>query len=212
MIKSVIVVDDFLNDPHALRKVALAHEYPVAETPQMYPGRDSRYRQIINGFDQKICEIIGEPVVPVDVSSHAKFRLALDGEKGTHGVHIDNVHWTVILYLTLPEHCQGGTHLFRHIKSNTDRAPYNSMELAERGYKTQEEFLDSVINENTNDRSQWEELMMIPMRFNRLVIIKPQQYHDAGVSFGTTPENGRLIYVTAYNYPDAPRMANPAGT
>lgn len=208
MIRSVIVIDDFLKDPHVLRSAALTQNYPKLSTPQVYPGRDSEFRQVINGFDQKICELIGEPVVPVMTSSHQKFRLALDGEKGTDSVHIDNVHWTVILYLTLPEHCQGGTHLYRHIETGTDRAPYNSQELAALGFKSQEEFLDGVINANTNDPSKWEEIMTIPMRFNRLLIIKPQQYHDAGISFGNSPENGRLVYVSAYNYPNAPRMAN----
>ncbi len=209
MIQSVIVVDDFLKDPHALRNAALAQDYPVPETPQFYPGRDSKYRQIINGYDEKIAEIIGEPVTPVPTSSHAHFRLALDGDKGTESVHIDNVHWTTILYLTLPEHCQDGTHLFRHKATGTDRAPYNSMELAEMGFASQQEFLDGVINKNTNDPDAWEHLMTVPMRYNRLLIIKPQQYHDAGISFGTKPENGRLIYVCAYNYPDATKMAYP---
>lgn len=209
MIQSVIIIDDFLKDPHALRSAALAQEFPVPDTPQFYPGRDSRYQQVINGYDQKIAEIIGEPVVPVQTSSHAKFRLALEGDKGTESVHIDNVHWTAILYLTLPEHCKDGTHLFRHKATGTDRAPYNSMELAALGFASQQQFLDDVINKNTNDPTAWEHLMTVPMRFNRLLIIKPQQYHDAGISFGTTPENGRLIYVCAYNYPGATKMTYP---
>lgn len=209
MIRSVIVVDDFLGDPQALRDAALKQNYPKPETPQFYPGLDSQYPQHINGYDQKIVELIGEPVIPVPTSSHSHFRLALDGDKGSEGVHIDNVHWTAILYLTLPEHCQGGTHLFRHIETNTDHAPYNSAELADLGFSSQQQFLDEVINKNTNDRSKWEELMTIPMRFNRLVIIKPQQYHDAGISFGDSAENGRLIYVCAYNYPDAAKMTYP---
>ncbi len=209
MIRSVIVVDDFLGDPQALRDAALEQKYPVPETPQFYPGRDSQYPQIINGYDQKIAELIGEPVVPAATSSHGHFRLALEGDTGSEGVHIDNVHWTAILYLSQPEHCIGGTHLFRHIETGTDHAPYNSAELAALGFSSQQQFLDDVINKNTNDRSKWEELMTIPMRYNRLVIIKPQQYHDAGISFGDSPENGRLIYVCAYNYPDAVKMTYP---
>lgn len=209
MIRSVIVVDDFLGDPQALRDAALEQNYPTPETLQFYPGLDSEHPQHINGYDQKIAELIGEPVVPVPTSSHAHFRLALAGDKGSEGVHIDNVHWTAILYLTLPEHCQGGTHLFRHIETNTDHAPYNSAELEKLGFDSQQQFLDDVINKNTNDRSKWEELMTVPMRFNRLVIIKPQQYHDAGISFGDSAENGRLIYVCAYNYPDAAKMTYP---
>lgn len=30
------------------------------------------------------------------------------------------------------------------------------------------------------------------------VIMRPQQYHDAGLSFGDSPENGRLIYINTY--------------
>ncbi|MBO6504836.1 MAG: hypothetical protein JJ850_05540 [Kordiimonadaceae bacterium] len=209
MIRSVIVVDDFLPDPHIVRNAALAQEFPKLDKPQFYPGRDSKFRQVLNGYDQRIIELIGEPVVPVQTSSHAKFRLALEGDKGTESVHIDNVHWTAILYLTLPEHCQDGTHLFRHKATNTDHAPYNSMELQELGFASQQTFLDDVINKNTNDPSAWEHLMTVPMRFNRLLIIKPQQYHDAGISFGDSPENGRLIYVCAYNYPGATKMTAP---
>ncbi len=209
MIRSVMIVDDFLPNPHKVREAALAQEYPKLDTPQFYPGRDSKHRQIINGYDQLISEIIGEPVEPVFTSSHAKFRLALDGDKGTESVHIDNVHWTAILYLTLPEHCQDGTHLFRHKATNSDHAPYNSMELEAMGFPSQQQFLDDVINKNTNNPDAWEHLMTVPMRFNRLLIIKPQQYHDAGLSFGDSPENGRLIYVCGYNYPNATKMTYP---
>lgn len=140
MIRSVIVVDDFLPDPHIVRNAALAQEFPKLDKPQFYPGRDSKFRQVLNGYDQRIIELIGEPVVPVQTSSHAKFRLALEGDKGTESVHIDNVHWTAILYLTLPEHCQDGTHLFRHKATNTDHAPYNSMELQELGLRPSKPF------------------------------------------------------------------------
>jgi hypothetical protein len=199
VIKSLFIVDDFLNDPYILRDLALKQEYPYEKGSPNYPGRNSLHRQIITGFDQKIRQIIGEPVQVEQTASHARFRLALDGEKGKDGVHIDPVNWTVMLYLTLPEHCQGGTHLFRHRETNSDRAPLNEQEMLAMGYKTQDAFMENVIDKNTNDMSKWEHLMTIPMRFNRLVILKPQQYHDAGMSFGSTPENGRLIYVTTYN-------------
>ncbi|WP_262693342.1 DUF6445 family protein [Kordiimonas aquimaris] len=199
MRKSLIIVDDFLNDPHALRDIALKQEYPTEKGSRNYPGRNSRYSQIINGFDQKIREIIGEPIVPELTASHAKFRLALEGDEGKDGVHIDPVNWTVILYLTLPEHCKGGTHLFRHIETNSDHAPFNEQQMLDMGYSDQDVFMKNVIDKNTNDRSKWEELTTIPMRFNRLVILKPQQYHDAGISFGDCPENGRLVYICTYN-------------
>ncbi len=195
---SLIIVDDFLQDPMVLREAALRQEYPELGSPQNYPGRNSKYAQIIQGFDQQVAEIIGEKIQPADTSTHARFRLALDGEKGKESVHIDPVNWTVLLYLTLPEHCQGGTLLFRNIETGSDHAPYNQQELKAMGYTCKDRFMEEVLYKSTNNPGKWELLTTIPMRFNRLVILRPQQYHDAGVSFGDCPENGRLIYVNTY--------------
>lgn len=206
--KSTIVIDDFLPDPYAFRQLALSQTFPVKQNTSVYPGRDSELRQPIKGLDQLVSEVTGEPLVPVPGTSHAKFRLALEGDEGSHGVHIDNVHWTMILYLTLPEHCQDGTHFFRHKETNSDRAPINVSELNKLGYTDQSLFLEEVLYKNTKDKSKWEKIMTIPMRFNRCVLIRPQQYHDAGVSFGSNVENGRLIYLGAYNHASTIKMSS----
>jgi len=39
-----------------------------------------------------------------------------------------------------------------------------------------------------------------------LMVFRPQQYHDAGISFGTNKENARLVYVNSYNNVDTRRM------
>lgn len=208
MIKSFYVIDDFLNDPHQLRDLALAQEYPEYEETPQFPGRNSKYRQVINGLDQKISEIVGEPLVPTDGTSYAKFRIALEGDKGTSSVHIDNAHWTTILYLTLPEHCQDGTHFFRHIPTNTDRAPYFRHEYEKYGSTDAQELLDMTVNRDSNDPDKWEKIMTIPMRFNRMVIMRPQHWHDAGKSFGDSVENGRLVYLSFYNH----ASVGPTGT
>ncbi len=198
MTTSLIIVDDFLDDPFVLRNAALKQGYPKLITPMAYPGRDSQHKQVVNGFDEKISELIGHRVEPANLASHAKFRLALEGDKGTESVHIDPVNWTVLLYLTLPEHCRDGTHLFRHIETNSDHAPYNAEQLADMGFASEDDFMENLLARDTNDPSKWEHLTTIPMRFNRLVILRPQQYHDAGLSFGDCPENGRLVYINTY--------------
>ena len=208
MSTSFIIIDDFLKDPHQLRDLALKQEYPEYDELPPFPGRNSRYRQIINGLDQRISQIVGEPLVPTDGTSYAKFRLALEGEKGHSSVHIDNAHWTAILFLTLPEHCQDGTHFFRHIPTGTDRAPYFRHEYAKYGSTDPQELLDLTVNRDSNDPSKWEKIMTGPMRFNRMLIMRPQHWHDAGVSFGDKPENGRLVYLSFYNH----ASAGPTGT
>lgn len=210
MMKSLIVIDDLLDQPLELRKVALGMNYPETKDPTTYPGRNSETPLLADSFDALISEIVGEPLVraPGVVSGH--FRIALEGDKGSANVHIDIAHWTTVLYLTLPEHCphgtSGGTHLYRHKPTGSDRAPYDEQELSAMGFASPQEFMDCVLNVDTNDPEKWEELCTVPIRFNRLVLFRPQQYHAAGHGFGTSKENGRLVYVNSYNHVDMRRM------
>ncbi len=197
---SLVIVDDFLQDPAPLREIGLKQDYPALDEPAFYPGRNSAGAQIIPGFEQVISQLAGVPLKPVqDGAAYGKFRIALDGDKGAAGVHIDNADYTAILYLTLPEHCQDGTHFFRHIPSGTDRAPQNPDELKAMGCDTVQEFWDKVMTPHTNDPTKWEKIATAPMRFNRLVLLDAKQWHDAGRSFGTDVTNGRLVYLTGFN-------------
>ncbi len=210
MMKSLIVIDDLLDKPHDLREVALGMDYPETGKPTTYPGRNSKDPLLADTFDALVSEIVGEPLVraPGVVSGH--FRIALEGDKGMANVHIDIAHWTTVLYLTLPEHCpagaRGGTHLYRHKPTGTERAPYDEQELSAMGFSSPQEFMERVLNADTNDPDKWEELSTVPIRFNRLMLFRPQQYHAAGLGFGTNLENGRLVYVNSYNHVDMRRM------
>ena len=210
MMISLIVIDDFLQDPHQFREAALRQNYPAPKSPMPYPGRDSELPLLIEGLDATISDIVREPLERTKGLVNGHFRIALHGDKGTAGVHIDIAHWTTVLYLTLPDDCPegaaGGTHLFRHKATGSDHAPYDEQELAAMGFATVQEFMDRVVNADTNDRDKWDELITVPMRFNRLMVFRPQQYHDAGFSFGTNKENARLVYVNSYNNVDTRRM------
>ena len=56
-----------------------------------------------------------------------------------------------------------------------------------------------IIGQDSNDMSKWEKPKMIPMRFNRLVLLRPWYFHTSGASFGDNKENGRLVYVMFFN-------------
>ncbi len=195
---SFIVIDDFLDDPDGLRGMAYKCDFPHLKDPTYFPGRNSQQHVPINGLEDHISNILHEKLEPIPGSSHNKFRLALEGDKGLDGVHVDKAHYTGILYLTKPEHCQGGTELFRHIRTNTDHAPINKAQLDAMGYEKPAQVFDELLAEDTNDRSKWEKLATIPMRYNRLVLIRPWQWHDAGISFGDSVKNGRLVYLMSF--------------
>src|SRR3546814_7788292 len=76
--------------------------------------------------------------------------------------------------------CQCGTEFFRHIPTNTERAPYDDAELAAMGYASRKKMFSEVINRDGTDDSKWEMTMRVPMRFNRLVLLRPWLWHTAG--------------------------------
>ncbi|MEJ1097321.1 MULTISPECIES: DUF6445 family protein [unclassified Pseudoxanthomonas] len=193
---SLIVVDDFLSarDADALRNTALQLTYP--DQQGAFPGRNSLERIEIDGLSEAVSRLVGEPVKPVSPpQSHAKFRVTLAADKGRAKVHIDQAYWSGILYLSRPEDCQGGTEFFRHLPTNTDRAPLTDAEVTAMGYSSLQEMHRAIIEKDSVDDSKWEMTMRVPMRFNRLIMLRPWLWHTAGPAFGDRIENGRLVYL-----------------
>jgi hypothetical protein len=194
MLTTLLIVDDFLNNADDLRDRALHLTYP--EQQGAFPGRNSLERLNIEGLDQAVSRLVGEPLMPVSpLESHGKCRLTLAKDKGRAKVHIDNSHWSGILYLSRDEDSSGGTDFFRHIRTNSDRAPVYKEELAGRGYSSFDEMHADIIEKDSVDDSKWERTTHVPMRFNRLVLLRPWLWHTAGPGFGDGAENGRLVYL-----------------
>ena len=49
------------------------------------------------------------------------------------------------------------------------------------------------------DLARFAERYGVPMRFNRLVLLRPWMWHSAGEAFGSTLEDGRLVYLMFFN-------------
>ena len=132
----------------------------------------------MQGLAGAASRLLNEPLRPVQpLQSHGKFRLTLANDVGRARVHTDHSHWSGILYLSAPEHCQGGTEFFRHRRTNTDRLALNPAELAALGYADGAAMHRDIIERDSNDESAWEPTMTIPMRFNRLVLLRPWFRH-----------------------------------
>jgi hypothetical protein len=192
---SFIVVDDFLDNPHQLREAALGLDYPQVQGP--YPGRNSSKRINLDGINQEVSRLVGEPLVPMAHNqAHGKCRVASANDKGTAKVHVDSSHWSGILYLSRPEDCRGGTEFFRHKETNTERAPYSDQEsMARFGAPSAKQWVADLLAKDSNDDSKWEMSLRIPMRFNRLILLRPWLWHTAGESFGTSMQDSRLVYL-----------------
>ncbi len=191
---SMIIVDDFLDNAQALREASLRLTYPPQEG--MFPGRNSVERINIEGLAQQISRLVGEPLEAMPPpQSHAKSRITLAADKGKAKVHVDAAHWSGILYLSRPQDCRGGTEFFRHRATGTDRAPYDDLEAAALGFPSAKRMVDEILEADGTDDSKWEMTQRVPMRFNRLLLLRPWLWHTAGETFGDSLENGRLVYL-----------------
>ena len=201
MHQSIIIIDSFLNNAEEIRERGLNMDFPVMEEISNFPGRNSLQRLNVDGMDEMISNIIGSNLKPMTEYSHGKFRLTLANDKGKAKVHLDNSKWSGILYLSRPEDCKGGTDFYRHKATNTDSTLLTKDELTTLGWDNTDianREINAIIKNDSNDESKWEHIMQVPMKFNRLLLMRPWLWHTAGPGFGLGDQDGRLVYLLFY--------------
>lgn len=193
MAVSLLILDDFLSDPLALRERALALSYDPALKKGNYPGMLSAEPLPLPGIEAVVSARIGRGVKAALRTSHGHCRLTLAGDRGRSGVHIDPCAFSGILYLSLPQHCRGGTDFFRHKATGLDRVPVEAAEVRAAGFADHNALVEQVVNRDTFHAARWERVMRVPMRFNRLILFSPWLFHNSAPGFGTEVRNGRLV-------------------
>lgn len=198
--ETVLVVDDVVSDPHAFRQLAMNAVFPDDERFHYFPGRNSNRRFGVPALDDYVAHLTGQAVRPHMDSLHATFRVCLADEDGEGGVHADDCHWTGVLYLTRPEDCRGGTSFYRYKANGQSRVPIYEEDWDHWRMSREQLFQDVMIRDG-KDMSKWELTQHVEMKFNRLVLFRPWLWHRAGPGFGTSTENGRLVYLLFYKVP-----------
>ena len=212
---SYLIIDDFYDDPHAVRNAALHTDYARPVEGSNYPGDNSAETFEMKGLNELVSSIVREPVMGTPESGHGRFRIATAGaeSRARARMHVDGQsYWSGIVYLTLPEHCQGGTEFYRHKDLGTDRAPIYDSEVAQFGSQSCARFTQELIRRDGNNASKWEYIMTIPMRFNRLVLFRPWFWHTSGESFGDRGENARLIQLFFFTLDKSKLHGSDPGT
>lgn len=202
---SFMIVDDFLADPLAARRAALALDYNPAFKDGNYPGLLSTGPLAIPDLDAAAGQLIGRPVAPQPGTSHLHCRLTLAGDKGLSGVHIDPCFYSGILYLSRPEDCRGGADFFRHKPTGLERVPPDLPGVVKAGFRNHNALIEGVVNNDTLKPARWERVFTAPMRFNRLILFSPWLFHNSGPGFGAAAENGRLVHLMFFGAAAATR-------
>jgi hypothetical protein len=197
---NLIVVDDFYQDPDAVRKLALAAEYKDV-TKLNYPGFQSVKTYSSPALVLKFSQILGRDLI-ADPAAHtfAKFRIMLKESGSVLKVHLDGLtDWTGVLYLTPPDLCEGGTAFYKH-KTTGLYGRASEEKIRSLGYEDWESLERDIVEPDTLDSSAWEEAMYVGMKFNRLVLFRGAElFHSHTHSFGRSKETGRMTQNFFFN-------------
>lgn len=209
MKQQIIIVDDFYDNPMEVREGALGLDYPE-HAEMVYSGRSSRQALMTPQLVSVISRLVAHPLVPSPNSANGHFRMSFADDVPDQDIHVDpGRDWAGLLYLSLPEDCQGGTSFWRHKALGIEQMPDDPEEIARHGFKSFEDMRLTLVRNDGLDRSKWELTMAVPMRFNRLVLFRSWLWHSHTVNFGDRPENSRLTQLFFFNF--APRQSPAAG-
>lgn len=192
--KRFFVVDDFYDDPYAVREFALQQMYFPGEGAV---GSRTRKQFIFDGVKERFEEIMGLEILQhtddgmgwEDGGINGRFQTCTAGTPLVY--HCDAQHWAGMVYLTPDAPPQCGTSFFRH-KETKIRHNYEINWESGDGNR--------VFNQHTFlDGTPYELVDKIGNVFNRLVIFDGGLIHSASEYFGRDIPSSRLFHMFFFN-------------
>jgi Family of unknown function (DUF6445) len=200
------ILDDFLPDPVSAREMALQLPYHALRyTGQNYPGQQTD-GQPCGAIMQAIANQLGKTIKYIS-PDNGSCRISFANSVAQSDIHVDNetgeqfTSYAAVLYFNLPEQCQSGTRFWQHRESGWQRRWPEAM-VREAGYASFKAFQQRCLPKNTaatafnamaQQRSQWQAILEVPMRCNRLILYRGDFFHSIGEVFGTDMQDGRLV-------------------
>jgi tetratricopeptide (TPR) repeat protein len=214
------VIDDFEADFAGWRDFALAQQYADhgAALDVNFPGLQTPQGYATPVQMQRIADAIGRDI-KWRMPTNGAFRQSYAGSQARSDIHVDEEvckpMYAGVLYLSLPEHCRGGTSFFRHRATGWATIP-SAATLRDSPYADFREFQRREVvgrgervgfAELTRRREAWEPVLEVPMRANRLILYRSDYFHAISEVFGSTPGDARLVQLFFFE-PLAAALAN----
>jgi len=188
--KRFFVVENFYQDPHGVRELALGATYFEGEGAV---GSRTRKQFLFEGVKEKFEEIMGKKILDHtdnnqgwrDGGINGRFQTCNAGTPLVY--HCDSQKWAGMVYLTPDAPPQCGTTFFKHRKTgirHNNQIDWSSGQGLE--VFNQKTFLDST---------PYEMVDKIGNVFNRLVIFDGGLIHSASEYFGWDLESSRLFHM-----------------
>lgn len=202
--RELLVLDDFLPDPLARRAHALSLAYTEASGHLYgnFPGSQTAGGHADQATMQRIANLL-ERDIKWGWPSHGAFRLSPATATACSDIHADldqsRPAYAGVLYLSLPEDCQGGTSFWRHRETGWSKVPDEGQARASR-FGSYAEFMRrrtadaaQAFEQLSAARDEWELVFEVPMRFNRLILYRSDFFHGISTLFGHKPGDSRLV-------------------
>jgi hypothetical protein len=177
--RTLVVVDNFYNNPHETRNFVLSLDFEVRGN---YPGQRTQsfatdaIKETIEGY-------IGEKITHWDNTGYnGSFQYTTSRDRSwIHTDHMNN--WAGVLFLTPDAPVEGGLGLYKF----HDGTRYSD--------EVEIKKIDKFVSESSQDVTKWKLVDRIGNVFNRLVLFNSKHFHSSMDYFGTDKNNGRLFQV-----------------
>jgi hypothetical protein len=182
MRKSLIIVDDFYNDPDEVRAMALKADFSVRGN---YPGQ--RTQPFLNDYIKEKIEAMVQSSVrdwSEDIANGAFQYTTCRDRTWIHADHTNN--WGGVIYLTPNAPASSGTGFYKHIETSCC-------------YYPEDETLQRLCDSESQDYTKWLKLDTVANVYNRLILFAANRFHASQDYFGTSLENGRLFQTFFFN-------------
>ena len=197
-VPNIIVIDNFYENPDALREYALGLKYEPPENHGAVGNRCENGRKIIDGTKELFEKLLHKTIPPGN--NHGEWNYSTNGcfqwcDGSTRIVyHCDSQKYAGIVYLTPDAPINCGTSFLRHKKYKLRTGEIFS----------KNDWYDSLLNYNEQhiDKTPWEIVDSVGNIYNRLVIFDAQYIHAVTEYFGETIKNSRLFQLFFFNLND----------
>jgi hypothetical protein len=185
---SIIVVDNFYDNPNEVREFILTQDFKVRGN---YPGQrtESFATESLKTLLQKYIEPFGGKIIDFPIPSskentiyNGSFQYTTSRDRSW--VHVDGYNnWAGVVYLTPDAPVSSGTAFFKYIDGT----------MCEKDMKQKNNEKD--VNNFSQDMTKWTKVDTIGNVFNRIILFNSKVFHMSMDYFGDCKENGRLFQV-----------------
>jgi hypothetical protein len=184
------VVEDFYEDPDAVREYALMQTYYPGEGAV---GHRTRKQFIFDGLKERFEDIMGIKIADHTEPGHGWYDSGINGRfqscpAGTDMVfHCDAQQWAAVIFLTPDAPTQSGTSFFKHRETGIRHSAHIDWENGQGGH---------VFNQNTFiDPTPYEAVDTVGNVYNRLGIFDGQLIHSGQNYFGWDIPSSRFFQI-----------------